>query len=320
LAHQEHQQPLHLLSKFCSHENLESIGIALYKHLYFHFSNLYSKSHSKNIVFRKDYTEICRTWLGGLKVLRYRSKILQEQLGRHLEALKKTRLIKSYEIEKNASGDGFNIAFRPGPGFFEDYDRFYSRRMQPELPFALITDENTIQKPQEIVLYFHQQLHGGADADVEFGFSEKETLFASSLLEKHSVEEAKAFIDYGLAEARKTKFDIRSIGGLKKYYAPYTKELREKAKAKVRDIEDQKIQENDRHRRAYEAYRATEITLIRTTLPPHEIEHLENLVRGELEAKHPGSKIFSGWVHQRADHMLAEKHGILSFEEWQKEV
>src|SRR5919198_2382899 len=216
---------------FARIENLESIGIALYKHLYFHFSNLYSKSHSKNIVFRKDYTEICRTWLGGLKVLRYRSKILQEQLGRHLEALKKTRLIESYEIEKNASGDGFNIAFRPGPGFFEDYDRFYSRRMQPELPFALITDENTIQKPREIVLYFHQQLHRDTDADVEFGFSEKETLFASSLLEKHNVEETKAFIDYGLAEARKTNFDIRSIGGLKKYYAPYTKELREKAKA-----------------------------------------------------------------------------------------
>src|SRR5215210_8954415 len=107
--------------------------------------------------------------------------------------------------------------------------------MQAELPLTLISDENTIQKPQEIVLYFHHQLHGGADADVEFGFSEKETAFASSLLEKHSVEETKAFIDYGLAEARKTKFDIRSIGGLKKYYALYTKELRERAKTKVRD-------------------------------------------------------------------------------------
>jgi hypothetical protein len=305
---------------FARIDNLESISIALYKHLYFHFSNLYSKSHSKNIVFRKDYTEICRTWLGGLKVLRYRSKILQEQLGRHLEALKKTQLIKSYAIEKNTDGNGFNLICHPGPGFFEDYDRFYSRRMQAELPFTLAVDENTIQKPQEIVLYFHQQLHGSADADVEFGFSEKETAFASSLLEKHSVEEAKAFIDYGLAEARKTKFDIRSIGGLKKYYAPYTKELREKAKAKVRDIEEQKSQKNNRRRRAYEAYRATEITRLRTTFPPHEIEHLENFVRGELEAKHPGSKIFSGWVRQRVDHILAEKHGILSFEEWQKEV
>ena len=303
---------------FARMENLEPISTALYKHVYFHFSNIYSKTHSKDIVFRKDYTEICRTWLGGVKVLRYRTKILQEQLGRHLEALKKTRLIKSYEIEKNASGDGFNIVFRPGPGFFEDYDRFYSRRMQPELPFALITDENTIQKPQEIVLYFHQQLHRDADTGGEFGFSEKETLFASSLLEKHSVEETKAFIDYGLAEARKTNFDIRSIGGLKKYYALYTKELREKAKIKAREIKDQRSKDNDRRRRAYEAYRATEITRLRSTLPSHEIEHIENSVRDELEDKHPGSKVFSGWIRQRTNHMLAEKHGILSFEEWQK--
>jgi hypothetical protein len=305
---------------FARMEGLESISIALYKHLYFHFSNIYSVKQSKDFTFRKNYAEVCRTWLGGLKVIKHKSLILRDQLGRHFETLKKTRLIKSYTIEKNVEGDGFNLVFHPGSGFFEDYERFYLRRMQGELPFALAADENTIQKPQEIVLYFHQQLHGGADADVEFGFSEKETLFASSLLEKHSVEETKAFIDYGLAEARKTKFDIRSIGGLKKYYAPYTKELQEKAKAKVRDIEEQKSQENDRRRSEYEAYRATEITRIRTTFPTHEIEHLENLVRGELEAKNPGSKIFSGWVRQRTDHMLAEKHGILSFEEWQKEV
>jgi hypothetical protein len=167
-------------------------------------------------------------------------------------------------------------------------------------------------------LYFHQQLHGGADTGEEFGFSEKETLFASSLLEKHSVEETKAFIDYGLAEARKTNFDIRSIGGLKKYYALYTKELRERAKTKVRDIEERKSQENDRRRRAYEAYRATEIIRLRNALPSDELERMENAVRDELEAKNPGSKIFIGWIRQRVDHLLAEKHKIVSFEEWQK--
>jgi hypothetical protein len=304
---------------FARMEGLESISIALYKHLYFHFSNIYSVKQSKDFTFRKNYAEVCRTWLGGLKVIKHKSLILRDQLGRHLETLKKTRLIKSYTIEKNVEGDDFNLVCSPGPGFFEDYDRFYSRQIQAELPFTLAIDENTIQKPQEIVLYFHQQLDG-TDATTEFGFSEKETAFAASLLEKHSEDQTKAFIDYGVAEAKKANFEIRSIGGLKKYYAPYMKELRQKAKAKVRDIEDQKIQENDRRRCAYEAYRATEITRIRTTLPPHEIEHLENLVRGDLEAKHPGSKIFSGWVRQRADHMLAEKHGILSFEEWQKEV
>jgi hypothetical protein len=189
--------------------------------------------------------------------------------------------------------------------------------MQPELPFILATDENTIRKPQEIVLYFYQQLNG-PDATTEFGFSEKETAFAASLLEKHTIEETKAFIAYGIAEAKKTKFEIRSIGGLKKYYAPYVKDLREKAKEKAKDTEEQKIQENDRRRSEYEAYRATEITRLRSSLPSHELERMENAVRNELEAKHPGSKIFTGWIRQRADHLLAEKHEILSFKAWQK--
>ena len=82
-----------------------------------------------------------------------------------MEALKQARLIKSYEIEKNAGGDGFNLVFRPGRGFFEDYEHFYRRRMQAELPFTLAVDETTIQKPQEVVRYFYQKLYGTNDAD-----------------------------------------------------------------------------------------------------------------------------------------------------------
>jgi len=307
---------------FARMEHLEPISIALYKHLYFHFSNLYSKNNLTSSGFRKDYAEICRTWLGGLKVFQYKSHIINDQLGRHLEELKKTRLIKSYDIEKNAGGNGFNIVFRPGPGFFEDYDRFYNRRMQAELQFTLATDKNTIQEPQEIVLYFHEQLNGDADTSIEFGFSEKETLFASSLLKNHSVPEIKGFIDYGLAEARKTNFDIRSIGGLKKYYPSFTQELSKREKAKARDLEEEKKGAEARLRKAYDTYRSAEITRIRTSLPSLEIEHMEKTERDDLEAKHPGTKLFSGWLHQRVNQVLVEKHGhdILSFEEWQSKA
>jgi hypothetical protein len=177
---------------FARMENLEPISTALYKHLYFHFSNIYSTNRSEDFVFRKDYAEICRAWLGGLKVLQYRAHIQKDQLGKHLEALKKTRLIKTYEIEKNADGDGFNLVFRPGRGFFEDYEHFYRRRMQAELPFTLALDENTIQKPQEMVHYFYRKLYGTNEVD-ELGFSEKETAFAASLLEKHSMADMRLY-------------------------------------------------------------------------------------------------------------------------------
>jgi hypothetical protein len=204
---------------FARVENLEPISTALYKHLYFHFSNIYSVNRSEDFTFRKDYEELCRSWLGGLKVLQYRAYILKDQLGIHLQALKNTHLIKSYEIEKNAKGDGFNLVFRPSPGFFEDYEHFYRRRMQAEFPFTLAVDENTVQKPQEILLYFYRKLYGTNEVD-GLGFLEKETSFAASLLEKHTMGEMRGFIDYGLAEANKTNFDIKTLGGLRSTTCP----------------------------------------------------------------------------------------------------
>lgn len=302
---------------FARMESLEPIGAALYKHLYFHFSNIYSTKRSEDFTFRKDYEEICRAWLGGLKTLQYRAHILKDQLGKHLEALKQTRLIKSYEIEKNAEGDGFNLVFRPGRGFFEDYEHFYRRRMQAELPFTLAVDEHAIQRPQEVVRYFYQKLYGTNDAD-ELGFSEKETSFAASLLEKRDMEDVRGFIDYGLVEASKTNFDIKTLGGLKKYYLPYTKLLAAQAREATRDAEEHEKREEERRLAAYNTYRQEEVAKIRTTLSPAEIEFMEGAIQSELEAQHSGAKILTGWIRQRADRAIAEKHGVLSFTEWQE--
>jgi hypothetical protein len=291
--------------------------MALYKRLYFDFSNIYSKKRSKDFTFRKDYADICRIWLGGLKVLRFKAKILKEQLGRHCEALKKRGLIKKYEIEKNAAQDGFNIVFHPGEGFFEDYERFYSRKFQTELPFTLAYDENTIQKPQEAVRYFYQKLYG-TDTVSDIALSEKETSFASSLFERHNAEEIRTFVDYGLAEATKTNFDIKTFGGLKKYYLPYTKHLTARARTTTKEAEEDEKRVQERKLAAYDFYRQEEVAKIRGALSLDEIEAIENRIREELEAQHSGAKIFSGWIRQRADRAIAEKHGVLSFEEWQK--
>jgi hypothetical protein len=298
-------------------EKLEAISMALYKHLYFHFSNIYSQKRSKDFVFRKSYVEICRTWLGGLKVLRFKAKILNEQLGRHCEALKTTGLIKRYEVEKNAANEGFNIVFYPGVGFFEDYERFYSRRFQPELPFTLTYDENAIQKPQEAVRYFYQKLYG-TDMVSDIALSEKETSFATSLFEKHNAEEIRSFVDYGLAEATKTNFDIKTFGGLRKYYLPYTKHLAARARTTTKEVEEDQKRVQERKLAAYNFYYQEEVTKIRSALSPTEIEDIENGIREELEAQHLGAKIFSGWIRGRADRALAKKHGVLSFEEWQR--
>ena len=98
---------------------LEPLQLALFKRVFYHFSNLYQgNQRTPPLTFRKDYAELCRSWLGGLTPLRYLSKIKNEQLGAHLEALRRCGLLRSYAIERNAARDGFNIAFVAGDGSY----------------------------------------------------------------------------------------------------------------------------------------------------------------------------------------------------------
>jgi hypothetical protein len=89
-------------------------------------------------------------------------------------------------------------------------------RAQLTLQFNRAFDENKTQKPMSLVRYFYQRLYQTDSALFdELDVSEKEVNFASTLLDKHSFEEACDFIHYGLKEARKTKFDIKTFEGSK---------------------------------------------------------------------------------------------------------
>lgn len=154
--------------------------------------------------------------------------------------------------------------------------------------------------------YFYQKLYG-TDTINDIALSEKETSFAASLLEKHNAEEIRSFVDYGLSEAIRTNFDIKTFGGLKKYYAPYMKKLSREVQTTSRETNEKK-QRDELH--AYDSYLQGEIMKLRRALPPDDLE------RRDLEAAHPGAKIFSGWVRKRADRLLGEKHSLPSFNEW----
>ena len=80
---------------------LDTLGLVLYKRVFFHLSNLmHEHARQSALHFTKDYGAICSEWLGGLKPLRYKAHILKDQLGRHLEALKATGLIRRYDARE----------------------------------------------------------------------------------------------------------------------------------------------------------------------------------------------------------------------------
>src|SRR6266851_1904947 len=109
-------------------QGLGTIGQALYMRLFFHFANLYDGRNGARLAFPKRYDDICTEWLGGLKVLQNKSKIIGEQLGQHLDQLVRVGFLASYGVEQARTREGFVITFRPGRAFFEDYDRFCRAR------------------------------------------------------------------------------------------------------------------------------------------------------------------------------------------------
>lgn len=199
-------------------ENLPPIAQALFKRLFHIFSILFDrapnkKEYLKSFVFTKDYGDICKTWLGGLQVYKYKSKI-EEQLGKHFKALQNCGFVRQIEVAKNAKSDGFNISFYPGRGFFEDYRKSYDQNLQLELPFLQLEQTSRVQ-PMELVAYFHKKrLH---TEELDAVLDQKEVDFVAELLEQGSAEEVRALIDFALAEAEKTKFPIKKIQGLKNF-------------------------------------------------------------------------------------------------------
>jgi hypothetical protein len=190
---------------------LGTIGQALYMRLFFHFANLYDGHNSRQLAFQKRYDDICTEWLGGLTILEHKSKIIGEQLGRHLDDLAQTRFLASYLVGKAKSREGFILTFRPGVKFFEDYERFYRLRHQSELQRQAKREHQQIGEPLKVAYLFAQKRTGHPVASIAF-VPTKDVATAKQLLAAIASDEISAFLDYALAEARKTNFDVQFRG------------------------------------------------------------------------------------------------------------
>jgi hypothetical protein len=299
-------------------EKLAPIGVALFKRLFFHFSNLYSLKRRKDFTYTKNYASICTTWLGGLKVLRYQSKILQEQLGKHLQAIEQTALIKNFAIEKNTKGDGFNLVFTPGEGFFEDYDRFYLKHLEIDQEYHKAEERKKHEQPLRLVEKFYQNLYHRGDLS-GMVILDKEIEFAKTLLETYSPEDITDLILYTIDAAGRTKFSIRSFGGVKVYLNTWLDEKATRAKRAAQEQKKAVQQKEQRRRDQYESWWRQQVTKLREAASPEEITAMEEAATAELMEEHQNPIGFPLMVRLRTDMRLAERYKIQSFEDWKAE-
>lgn len=299
-------------------EHLAPIGVALFKRLFFHFSNLYSLKRSKDFTYTKSYAAVCTTWLGGLKVLRFKSDIQRDQLGRHLEALKQTTLISDYEIEKNTRGDGFNLVVRPGEGFFEDYERFYLKHLEIDREYHKDEERKKQEQPLRMVEKFYQNLYHRGDLS-GLVILDKEIEYAKTLLGTYTPEEVGELIFYTLDTASRKKLEIRSFGGVKIFLNAWLDEKATKAKRAALQQKRATQEKEQKLRDQYQIWWRNEVARLRALTPVEEIAALEEAETAKLIEEHQNPLGFSLLVRVGTEARLAERYKIPTFEEWRED-
>jgi hypothetical protein len=269
-------------------QQLGTIGQAFYMRLFFHFANHYDGLHQKRLTFAKRYDDICTEWLGSLAVHPYQSVIERDQLGPHLRQLVKAGFLASYTIADAKGRSGFVITFRPGAAFFTDYDRFYRRRQRGSIQFDFHADRQQIAEPLKVAYLFLEKRNGRASAGIPYVPS-RDVETAKYLLSRVAFADVPDFLDYALAEAKKTCFDVQTLGGLKQYLSRYqerrTQRAAERASQARREAEDKATQ----RRMDYDRFRRAKADRLFSTLPTKERAAIEAAARAKAPRFGQGS-------------------------------
>jgi len=302
-------------------QQLGTIGQALFMRLFFHFANLYDGHHRSRLSFSKRYDDMCAEWLGGLVVLKYPSKIEQEQLGPHLRQLVKAGFLASYTITDAKGRNGFVITFRPGAAFFTDYDRFYRRREQGSVQFDFHTDRQQIAEPLKVAYLFVEKRNGRANAGIPYVPS-KDVETAKYLLTHVPFADIPDFLDYALAEAKKTRFDVQTLGGLKQYLSRYQERHTQRAAAKATQVRREAEDKATERRMDYDRFRRAAADRLFVNLPTKEQAAIEAAAHTKAPRYARGRGLLAQTMFEiERARITAERHSrkIPSLEQWRQD-
>lgn len=232
-------------------KELEPIGMAFYKRLYRNFAYIYSSglrkrkkrgglstndlvSARREVLFKKKYANIVGEWFGGgVKEWKHKSEV-KRILGQHMNDLKKTKLIRSWDVQKTKKGE-LMLVFRPGVHFFRDYEKLWLGQFQGQIRFQQTQSQLEVQEPLELLSYFFEKRFGSVPSIMP----KSQSAHAKKIIEKYGFESAKDLVDYTIEEAKKTNFDIQTLNSTKTYIASW--EASGEARKRARDrVEEQR--------------------------------------------------------------------------------
>jgi len=272
--------------------------------------------NGSRLEFLKRYDDMCAEWLGGLKVLRYGSDI-ERQLGPHLDQLVQAGVLASFTLTKakTATETGWVITFRPGKAFFDDYARFYRRRQSGRIESHIDTEQRDIGEPLKLAYLFTAKRTGQPVASIAY-VNSKDVETAKEFLTQITFDEAPRFLDFALARAADTSFNVQTLAGLRQYLAPYKTGNAATKAAEARQRAKQQQESAEAERAAYERDRRAEAAALFATLDPAEQAAIDEIARSKT-AGFQGSLRESMIEFKRCDAVLRRYPDRLkSFEEW----
>jgi len=299
-------------------QQLSTISSALYMRLFYHFSTQYDGHHLDRTVFKKRYDDICMEWLGGITVLKHASKILGEQLGSHLDQLVACGFLRSCALTPAEGREGFVLTFRPGEQFRADYRTFYARRAPGEVRFTFTDENREIGEPHKVAYLFIEKLTG-RKPDAAAYVSSKDVATAKELLVHLTMEQIPDFFEYALAEASKTRFDLRTLGGVRQYLNGYREARQRRTAAQAAAAGREAAERQDQLRAAYAEYRLEEAQRIFDRLPQADRTEIEALALKKLTSKsRPSDYMLPTLLRREKLQMVSVEHrdAIMDFEQW----
>jgi hypothetical protein len=301
-------------------QELSSVAGAFYMRLFYHFSTHFDGKHLDRVAFKKRYDDICLEWLGGLTVLKYKSKIIQDQLGGHLDQLVKVGFLRSYVVSPAETREGFVITFKPGARFVSDYQTFYVRRHQPDFQFNFHDENQAIGEPHQVAYLFVEKQTGQKRDGIPY-VSTKDVETAKELLQTISLDRMSDFLDFALSEARRTRFDLQTLGGVRQYLNNYLRTLdrraTDKAKTSARVIQEAEEQLKSK----YASYLRTEVGKLLESCPAHEKAAIEDLARAKARTPAGGTGFLSNTLFElERTRVTIDRHPdkVLSFDQWKE--
>src|SRR5208282_1607888 len=152
-----------------------------------------------------------------------------------------------------------------GPAFFFDYERFYRNRIQGELQWSFDADRREIAEPLKLAYLFAAKLMGQPLTAVPY-VSQKETESAKFILEQVAFEDAGNFLDYALIQAKRSKFEVKSLGGLKGYLPGYLATLEQRRASRAAHAKHQARTRQEAEQASYSQYRRAKADALFATL------------------------------------------------------